>query len=297
MPRAKANGIELEYAVDGPADGPPVLLIMGFAVPGVPMWPASTVRGLADAGFRVVRYDNRDSGRSTVLKDKGPADLAAVGAALAGGKVPEVAYPLDEMAKDAAELLAALGIEKAHIVGASMGGMIAQLVAINHPEKCLSTTSIMSTTGNPSLPPADPAVMGVLMAPPASDSRADVLAAMLATWRALKSPGFPETDGEMRARAERVLDHAGKDVEADSRQMAAIMASPPRNAALAGVGMPFLVLHGADDPLVRVEGGKDTAAAVPGAKLVVVPGMSHDFSESVGEEHLKHLLEFIKAAA
>jgi pimeloyl-ACP methyl ester carboxylesterase len=179
------------------------------------------------------------------------------------------------MAADAAALLEALGIDRAHIVGASMGGMIAQMVAANHPERTLTLTSIMSSTGNRSLPPAKPEAMAVLMTPPAEDFETRIENAIKAQ-KAIGSPGFPADEARLRANAiasqKRMYYPAGF-----SRQMAAIMASGDRREALKSIKAPTTVLHGADDPLVPLEGGKDTAANISGAELVVIPGMGHDF--------------------
>jgi pimeloyl-ACP methyl ester carboxylesterase len=166
MPQIKANGIPLEYETAGPANAETVLLIMGLGAQMI-AWPRELVDALTAKGYRVVWYDNRDVGLSHKFDEAGPADMGAIMQAVASGATPKSAYLLGDMAADAAGLLDALGIAKAHIVGASMGGMIAQMVAAEHPHKTLSLTSIMSSTGNRSLPPAKPEAMAVLMTPPA----------------------------------------------------------------------------------------------------------------------------------
>ena len=293
MPQIAANGITLEYDVHGKAGDPAVLLIMGFSGQLV-MWPMSFVNGLVDLGFRVIRFDNRDVGLSTHLHDKGVPDIgAAMAARMSGQTYAGAAYSLNDMAADAAALLDGLGIASAHIVGASMGGMIAQLFAAHYPAKTLSLTSIMSTTGKPTLTQAKPEIMGVLVTPPASDSRADRIAAFLNTFRTIGSPGFPGTEEELTAIASAQVDRGPYDPAGIGRQMVAIVTADARNEILKSVTAPALVLHGADDPLVPVDGGKDTAESIKGAELVIVPGMGHDFTEALMPEFIKHVGGFL----
>ena len=293
MPQIAANGITLEYDIHGKAGDPAVLLIMGFSGQMV-MWPMSFVTGLVDLGFRVIRFDNRDVGLSTHLHDKGVPDIgAAMAARMTGQPYAGAAYSLNDMAADAAGLLDALGIAQAHIVGASMGGMIAQLFAAHYPAKTLSLTSIMSTTGKPTLTQAKPEIMAVLVTPPASDSRADRIAAFLKTFRTIGSPGFPGTEEELTAIAASQVDRGPYDPAGIGRQMVAIVTAEARNEILKSVTAPTLVLHGADDPLVPVDGGKDTAEAIKGAELVIVPGMGHDFTEALMPQFIKHVGGFL----
>lgn len=294
MPQIRANGIDIEYESFGRESDPALLLIMGFAAQMI-MWPRALCEGLAARGLRVIRFDNRDIGLSTHLSGlpvPNPAELMA--ARMSGGTV-EVPYRLDDMATDAAELLKALGIKSAHVVGASMGGMIAQLVAINHPEVTKSLTSIMSTTARPDLPPAKPEAMAALMAPPASPSRADRIAAGLNVVRVLGSPGFAASESELLATVGAAVDRAPYDPSGVARQLGAIVAALPRNEALKALRCPALVLHGADDPIIPVEAGKDTAASIPGAELVIVPGMAHDFTDALVPVYLKHVGDFVAA--
>ena len=296
MPQVTANGLQFEYDVHGAASDPAVLLIMGFSAQ-MTMWPMSFVNGLVERGFRVVRFDNRDIGLSAKLDDKGPPDIAAaMGAAMTGQRYQGAPYLLDDMAADAAGLLDALDIERAHIVGASMGGMIAQIVAARHAARTLSLTSIMSTTGRPGLTPARPEIMAALMTPPASESREDRRRQFIHTFRTIGSPGFPATDEEINALADIQVDRAPYHPAGIGRQMVAIMSSEPRHELLAGVRCPALVLHGADDPLVPLDGGQDTAASIPGAELVVVPGMGHDFTEALMPHFLTHVGGFLVRA-
>jgi pimeloyl-ACP methyl ester carboxylesterase len=291
MPQAKANGIEIEYESFGRESDPAILLIMGFGGQ-LTLWQTSFCEALAARGFRVIRFDNRDVGKSTHFLEAGVPDIGALMAALASGAPVIAPYTLDDMAADAAHLLDALGIDKAHIVGASMGGMIAQLVAINHPGKTKSLVSVMSTTGRRDLPPAKPEAMAALMTPPASPAREDRIAASLNTWRALGSPGYPATDAELRRNAERDADRVPYEPTGVARQMAAIVAAQPRNEKLKGVKAPTLVLHGADDPIIPYQAGEDTAASIPGAELVIVAGMAHDFTEALTPVYAKHIGDF-----
>jgi pimeloyl-ACP methyl ester carboxylesterase len=209
------------------------------------------------------------------------------------GETPKTPYSLDDMALDAVGLLDALGIDKAHVVGGSMGGMIAQLVAAKHPARTRSLISIMSTTGRPDLPPGKPEAMAALTAPAPANTREERIKASMNTWRIIGSPGYAATEAELRANAERDYDRIPFEPTGITRQMAAIVAAPPRNDLLKSVKAPSLVIHGADDPLVPVEGGKDTAASIPGAELIVVPGMGHDFTDALSPILLKHVGEFL----
>jgi len=293
MPKVKANGIEIEYDIHGRETDPAVVLIMGFSGQMI-MWPMSLVEGLVKKGFRVIRFDNRDVGLSSHLNHLGAVDMgAAMAAAATGGRYDKAPYLLDDMAADVAGLLDALGIKAAHIVGASMGGMIAQLVALNHPGHTLSMTSIMSTTSRPGLTQAKPEVMAVLITPPKSDSKEDRKAAFKSTFRTIGSPGFPATEAEMEALSDAMVNRGPYNPAGIARQMVAIMSSPPRHEMLAGVTAPSLVLHGKDDPLVPVDGGEDTAKSIPGAELVVVPGMAHDFTEALAPVFIETIGDFL----
>ena len=280
MPQVQANGITIEYESFGSADRETVLLIMGLGGQ-LTMWPVELCNELVARGYRAIRFDNRDVGLSTKFDAAGMPDMMAIfGALMTGGK-PDAPYSLDDMAADAIGLLDQLGIERAHIVGASMGGMIAQLVAANHPERALSLTSIMSTTGNPALPQARPEAMEVLMSPaaPAGDWEA-IVARGIKAWKTIGSPGYPTDDKILR---EWVLRDAKRSFYpvGPARQMTAFAANGDRREKLNGVNLPAVVLHGADDPLVPVEGGRDTAASIAGAELRIVPGMGHDFPVSL----------------
>jgi pimeloyl-ACP methyl ester carboxylesterase len=292
MPQINANGLNFEYESFGRESDPAILLIMGFSGQ-LTMWPEALCNALAARGFRVIRFDNRDVGKSAHLLDKGVPNMGEVMAAVMSGQQPAVPYHLSDMADDAVGILKALGIGQAHIVGASMGGMIAQLVAANHPGVTRSVTSIMSTTGRRDLPAAKPEAMAALMTPPTSTEREDRIKRTISTFRIIGSPGYPATDAEIRAFAERETDRVPYEPTGIARQMAAIVAAPPRNDLLRYVRAPALVIHGADDPLVPVDGGKDTAASIPGAELEIVPGMGHDFTDALLPVYLRLIGDFV----
>ena len=281
MPTAAANGITLEYEIFGDHSDPAVLLIMGFTGQ-LTLWDADFCAALADAGHYVIRYDNRDVGLSTWLDDAGAPTLAELGSGAA-----EAPYSIADMADDAAGLLDALGIARAHIVGASMGGMIAQAFAIDHPERTLTLTSIMSTTGDPSVGQPHPEALGaLLLAPPTS--RDEAMDQGVVTWKAIGSPGYPFDEAQVRQRSaeafERAFHPAGH-----VRQMAAIVTQPDRTPALASVSAPTLVIHGEDDPLVDPSGGRAAADAIPGATLLLVPGMGHDMPPALADRFVAEL--------
>ncbi len=295
MPQARANGIDIEYESFGRDGDPLILVIMGLAAQLI-FWPKSLCEGLAAKGFRVVRFDNRDIGKSTHLSGRTAPEPRVLLAEVASGKKPDVPYTLDDMANDALGLMDALGAGRAHVVGASMGGMIAQLMAINHPARTKSLTSIMSTTGRRDLPPGDPHALAVLARGPKSLSRDDLIENGILVRHALLGPGFPETEAEIRALVERVVDRAPYDPAGVGRQWVAVVVAPPRNALLKAVHCPALVLHGDSDPLFPVAAAKDTAASIAGAELVVVRGMGHGVPESLAPLCLKHIGDFVLKA-
>jgi len=295
MPQVRANGIDIAYESLGRDSDPAILMIHGFATP-LTGWPDSLCEGLVRRGFRVVRFDNRDVGLSTHLHEVGAPDLGAMMKTIASGERPAAPYSLDDMAADAAALMDALGIGRAHVVGASMGSMIAQLAAINHPEQTKSLVSIMSTTARPGLPQAKPEAMRALMALPATSSREDRIATALAAIKAIGGPGFRATDDERRAYLGRSVDYTPYDPPAAARQMAAVIAAPPRSNELKKLKVPALVIHGADDPVIPAAHGEDTARSIPGAELLIVPGLGHDFTESAAAVYLKAIGDFVAKA-
>src|SRR5829696_7174421 len=280
MPKAQANGIELEYDTTGDPGAPPLLLVMGLGAQMI-AWDDEFCERLADHGFWVIRFDNRDVGLSTKVEADGFNVPAAIGAALSGGPV-DAPYLLRDMADDAFGLLDHLGIERAHVVGASMGGMIAQTMAIARPERVATLTSIMSTTGNRDVGNATPEALAVLMARPPSN-REEYVTNAIATSRLLHGPVLPFDEARAAARAgasyDRCFHPAGV-----GRQLVAILASGDRTSSLSEVRVPTLVIHGDADPLVHHSGGTATAEAVPGAQLLMVEGMGHDLPvETWGE--------------
>ena len=278
MQTVEANGIEICYETQGNPSHPPLLLIMGLGGQLV-RWPAAFRAELESRGYYLICFDNRDVGQSTHFDAAGAPDMAAIFAAVAAGEKPATAYTLDDMADDAAGLLAALEIGSAHVLGASLGGMIAQTVAIRHPERVRSLTSVMSTTGNPDVPPGKPEVMARLMAPPAR-SRDEAIERAVETDRVIGSQVFPFEEETYRERAALAYDRAFDPIGV-ARQMAAIIAHGDRREGLAGLRMPALVIHGTDDPLVMPAGGRDTAASIPNAELVLIEGMAHDLPSPV----------------
>jgi pimeloyl-ACP methyl ester carboxylesterase len=292
MPQAQANGITIEYESFGRASDPVVLLIMGLGAQ-MTMWPVAFCKGLAERGFRVIRFDNRDIGKSTHLTNLGTPNVPEAMMKLMSGQDFTAPYQLEDMALDATALLDALGIANAHIVGASMGGMIAQIVAAKHPTHARSLVSIMSTTGNRSLPQAKPEAMAAITVPPASDAREDRISAGMKALRVIGSPGYPATDDELREAVTDSVDRVPYEPTGFARQLVAIVAASPRNDILKNVKCPALVLHGADDPLLPVACGKDTAASIPGAELVTVPGMAHDITNALVPIYLEHVGGFV----
>jgi pimeloyl-ACP methyl ester carboxylesterase len=288
MPFVKANGIDIAYEEFGEARAPAILLIMGLGTQLI-AWPEPFCKGLADRGFRVIRYDNRDVGLSTKIEGGPPPDLGAVFGNLMAGKPVATPYKLADMAQDAVGLLDGLGIAKAHVVGASMGGMIGQLVAADFPQRTRSLVSIMSTTGDPSVPQGKPEAMAVLMGPrPDPKDREAVIMHMMNTLRVIGSPGYPFEEAELRTRVELAIDRSYY-AAGLARQLVAILASGSRVEALKRITVPTLVIHGADDPLVPVEGGRHTAAQIAGARLEIIPGMGHDLPTQL----LPQLVELI----
>ena len=275
MPQISANGIRLEYESFGSAANPALLLIMGLGAQ-LTRWTLPFCNKLVERGFRVIRFDNRDIGLSTHLDGAPVPELATIIAARMTGLPVHVPYTLHDMAADTVGLLDALQIDAAHIVGASMGGMIAQLVAADYPQRVLSLTSIMSTTGNASLPPPTPAASAVLMSrsPHPSDLEAYVKHG-LNTLRVIGSPGVPFDEAAAR---ERLTNDVRRSYNPPGfgRQLAAVTATGDRRDRIRRIKAPTLVVHGADDPLVPLAGGRDTAENIAGAELLVIPGMGHD---------------------
>jgi len=269
---ARTNGIVLCYEVFGDPAAEPLILIMGLGAQMI-QWDDDFCRQLAARGFRVIRFDNRDIGKSSRLSGGKPLTALEL-LKMRFLKIPVKApYRLSDMAEDTVGLMDTLGIASAHLVGASMGGMIAQEIAISFPQRVRSLTSIMSTTGNPKIPGPTREASAILMAPPPK-SREEFLERYAKTWKVLRAGSFPEDEALDRGRAERTFAR-GLNPAGAGRQLRAILASGSRKQRLGAVKTPTLVIHGTVDPLVHPAGGKDTAASIPGAKLVMIERMGH----------------------
>ena len=268
------TGIEIFYEDHGDPAREVILLVMGLGAQ-LTLWPDELVEALVGEGFRVIRYDNRDIGLSQKMEGARAPSLPIQVLRKKIGFPAKVPYTLTDMAHDGIGVLDALGIERAHVVGASMGGMIAQLMAIHHPERLASLTSIMSTTGNGKLPQAEKHAMEALIAPLTSMEEEALIAHGLNIAKNIGSPGFPFDPEQQR---DRVLRNIRRSVYPAGlpRQLAAIIDDGCRRSRLASVRTPTLVLHGEADPLVRLEAGEDTARHISGARLVTIPGWGHD---------------------
>jgi pimeloyl-ACP methyl ester carboxylesterase len=285
------NGIEIVYDSFGDPSSPPMLLIMGLGAQMI-AWDEDFCSELASHGYCVIRFDNRDVGLSTKLDEAGLPNMFAMLRSQMQGETVEAPYTLRDMADDVAGLLDGLEINAAHIVGASMGGMIGQEMAIRHPQRVLTLTSIMSSTGNPELPPPKPEALTVLVTPPPSDKQAYIEYGIEA-WKILSGPGYPPDDARTAERAGRFFDR-GLSPAGTSRQMAAILASESRKEALQSVKAPALVIHGDSDPLVPVEGGIETADSIPGAELLIIEGMGHDLPPSLAPQIIEAIVGHAK---
>ena len=268
MPEACSGDLSIYYETEGDPAGLPLLLVVGLGAQ-LTWWPPGLRSELADRGFFVICFYNRDAGRSTWLDDLGPVDLLGV----LGGSVPPP-YLLADMAADAVAVLDALALPSAHVLGASMGGMIAQALAIEHPDRVRSLTSAMSSTGDPAAGQQRADITGMLLSPRPADKAASV-AQSVALARATSSPAFGFDEARTLARLSAEYDR-GNHPEGAGRQLAAILMSGDRTAALGALSLPVLVIHGDADPMIDVSGGRATATAIPGARLWVIPGMAHD---------------------
>ena len=290
----EANGIPIEVEDSG-GHGPALLLVMGLGMQLV-AWPEDFVKVLVSAGYRVIRHDNRDAGLSRHFNELGVPNLVWALTQARFGFTPRAPYQLADMAADSVGVLDALGIDRAHVLGVSMGGMIAQRIALVAPSRVLSLTSIMSSSGARGLPNPRPEVLRVLMSKPKNDTPAAQLEHAMALFRLIGSPGFATTDEELEngvlAAAARGVNRAGV-----SRQLLAIGADTRRAGALRQIAVPTLVLHGRADPLVPFACGADTARRIPDAKLVAIDGMGHDLAPGVLPLLLAPMFEHFAAAS
>jgi pimeloyl-ACP methyl ester carboxylesterase len=275
LARVKANGIEIEYETAGNKNDPALLLVMGLGAQ-LTIWPDALFQGLAKQGFYVIRFDNRDIGLSTKFASAGVPNIMEAVQKVMSGQKAEAPYYLKDMAADAIGLLDALGIDKAHMVGASMGGMIVQIVAAQYAERTRSMVSIYSTSGRPGLPAGKPEALAMLSAQPEGPSREQRVQHGMKLRKTIGSPGYPTPDAELRAFVEKNVDRAWYP-EGAARQYLSVIASGDRVELLKTIKVPTLVMHGEDDPLLPVDGGRDVAALVPGAELQTYPGWGHDF--------------------
>jgi pimeloyl-ACP methyl ester carboxylesterase len=286
---AGPSQIDVAYERFGDPRWPPVLLVMGLATQMLG-WPDDFCSELVARDLHVVRFDNRDVGLSTHLDDAPPPDIEAA----LSGDTSSASYTLSDMAADTVGLLDALALDSVHIVGASMGGMIAQTVVVEHPERVRSLTSIMSTTGDQAVGQARPEALAALLSPPAT-SRQEAIDRTVAIFQVIGSPGFELDEGDLRERAGLSYDRADDPVGV-ARQLLAIVASGDRTARLGSISVPTLVLHGAADPLVDVSGGRATAQAVPGSELVVMNGMGHDLPRALWPEMAARIAALVTRA-
>lgn len=281
--RCESNGLTIAYETFGDRSRPPLLLVMGLGRQMI-RWHEDLCRMFAGHRY-VIRFDNRDVGESTHLDAPKP-DLQACYA----GDTSSAAYKVEDMALDAVGLLDALSLESAHVVGASLGGMIAQSVAAAHPERVRSLTSIMSTTGRREVSQAKPEAMTLLLQP-SPRTREEAIERAVAVDKVIGSPGYPSNEDDVRDEAGRSWDR-DHDPAGYGRQLAAILASGNRTDAVRSIRVPTLVIHGEDDPLVPVEGGRATAEAIEGAELVVVPGMGHNLPRPLWPTLVERILTF-----
>ncbi|MES2317133.1 MAG: alpha/beta hydrolase [Pseudomonadota bacterium] len=292
MPILKSNGINIAYETAGDPKGVPLLLIMGLGMQLI-AWPDDMVDGLVELGFYVLRFDNRDAGLSSKFDHAGKPNLPLAFLKSLVRWPLKPAYTLDDMADDAIGVMRALGVARAHVVGASMGGMIAQVFAAKYPDRVLSLTSIMSSSGRRALPGPTRAARTALLKRPANPNDFDSLVAHLAnTFRVIGSPAYPTPEKQLRERVARAIKR-NVSTAGVARQMVAIAASGDRSKLLKTITAPTLVIHGAADPLVPLACGEDTARQVPGARIEIIEGMGHDLPAQL----IERLLALIDAHA
>jgi len=280
MTSIRANGITIEYEIQGRAKDPAIVLIRGLGSQLI-HWPDALMDRLVEAGFFVVIFDNRDAGLSSKFETAGAIDIPDLIARAAAGQPVDVPYGLDDMAADVIGLMDGLGIEKAHVAGISMGGMVAQILAAKNAPRLASMASIMSHSGNPDLPSGSPEALAALMRT-ASDpnDREAIIDAAISSAKVLAGPGYPTPDRDLRRLVERAHDRCYCP-DGRTRQRAAVVASGNRVEMLRTITVPSQVIHGVDDPLLNITGGEDTAANIPGAEFHAIAGMGHETPASL----------------
>lgn len=292
--KVRANGIDIELEDTGGEGRPVVLLIMGLNMQLI-AWPDNFVKGLVAAGFRVVRFDNRDAGLSTQFDEAGTRNLLWQGLRYRIGLPVQSAYGLQDMANDAIGVLDALGIRRAHVLGASMGGMIAQRVAATVPERVTSLVSLMSSSGARGLPGPRSDVVALMMRRPVKRDEASLVAHSMRLVRLIAGPFYPPDEAALRERLTRAMRRAYRP-EGLMRQIAAVAADTDRAKLLPRITSPTLVVHGDVDPLVPIACGQDTVRRIPGAQFVAIPGMGHDLTPQLSDILLPQVLPFLKTA-
>lgn len=291
----RSNGISIAFESFGSEENESILLIQGIGAQMI-LWPEELCRQLALKGYRVIRFDNRDVGMSSKLDHLGMPDWSNIIPLIGSCDESKLPYTLADMSKDAVGLLDALRIKKAHIVGASMGGAIAQLIAIHYPERTLSLTSIMASSGNHKAPSGDPDVLRIMGTPPPETNDVDSLSKYLSNvYKAIGSPGYPTTDSTLLQIAKRSIQRSWYPL-GSARQAAAVIIGDncDRREQLKSVKVPTVVLHGEDDPVVNIEAGREVALAIPHAIFIPVPGMGHDMPAALVPQFREAILRAAK---
>jgi len=277
MPKANVNNIEIEYETIGDPNSKPLLLIAGLGSQLL-AWSDEICENLAKSGFFVIRFDNRDVGLSTKFEDAGMPNMMEISAAYTRGEVPDIPYTLEDMADDAVGILDVLNINKAHICGASMGGMIAQIIAYRHPSRVQSLTVIMSTTGNPELPPSKPEILMQFFAPVPSEREAYINE--MVKRDSLIYGNFTYNEDQGREYRTKEYDRSYYP-EGIARQLAAMAIPGNIKPKISAIRAPKVVIHGTEDPFNLIEAGKEIASEIPGAELLIIDGMAHSFPSEV----------------
>jgi proline iminopeptidase len=292
MAVVETNGITLEYESMGRRKAPAIVLIMGLGMQSID-WPDPFCRGLVAKGFRVIRFDNRDSGMSSRISAQS-MDLAFAFSMSWMGMPISTPYTLRDMAADTIGLMDALDIERAHVVGASLGGMIAQTLATDHADRVRSLTSVMSSTGNLAVSQGRlKAMLALMVRPKDPKDKECVIDALTDAYAVLSSPSYPTSREDLRTQISRAVGR-GYTFSGTKRQMLAAIAAGDRRHRLRGVAVPTLVIHGEDDPLMPVSAGRDTARCIPGAELLTIPGMGHDLPAELVPHFVEHIADFCR---